>query len=199
MPLAGVAPSARFALHLVIHPSDASAACALASASVDASLQNTGWWNPLLELLYRRNAEIASCLVQDGLSLPVGDRHALPLARLLRGDLISFRELHHLIRREDRPPLARNRFWKRSGNLHANTSLVSFDGLKFQRTHQSFLFLEEGDKSHGIPKGSFLILNHDDQKIFNTFENAGARPCQILRAWSSLAHVMADLGVAGCP
>ena len=64
--------------------------------------------------------------------------------------------------------------WKRDGNLRADTSLAGFDGMKIQRADQSFLFLGDGDYDNDIPEGSLLVLNRDDRKIFDAFENAGA-------------------------
>ena len=66
------------------------------------------------------------------------------------------------------------KIWKRDGNLRADTSLAGFDGLKIQRADQSFLFLGDGDQAHDIPSGSLLVLNRDDHKIYDAFENAGA-------------------------
>ncbi|PNY16056.1 ankyrin repeat domain-containing protein 13c-like [Trifolium pratense] len=66
------------------------------------------------------------------------------------------------------------KIWKRDGNLRADTSLAGFDGLKIQRADQSFLFLGDGDNAHAVPSGSLLVLNRDDRKIFDAFENAGA-------------------------
>ncbi|PQQ18396.1 ankyrin repeat domain-containing protein 13B [Prunus yedoensis var. nudiflora] len=66
------------------------------------------------------------------------------------------------------------KIWKRDGNLRADTSLAGFDGLKIQRADQSFLFLGDGDQSHDVPSGSLLVLNRDDRKIFDAFENAGS-------------------------
>ncbi|KAK7264334.1 hypothetical protein RJT34_31941 [Clitoria ternatea] len=48
---------------------------------------------------------------------------------------------------------------------------AGFDGLKIQRTEQSFLSL--GDPVHDLPPGSLLVLNHDERKIFDAFENTG--------------------------
>lgn len=66
------------------------------------------------------------------------------------------------------------KIWKRDGNLRADTSLAGFDGFKIQRADQSFLFLGDGDRDFDVPPGSLLVLNHDDKKIFDAFENAGA-------------------------
>lgn len=66
------------------------------------------------------------------------------------------------------------RIWKCDGNLRADTSLAGFDGMKIQRADQSFLFLGDGDYENDIPEGSLLVLNRDDRKIFDAFENAGA-------------------------
>lgn len=66
------------------------------------------------------------------------------------------------------------RIWKRDGNLRADTSLAGFDGMKVQRADQSFLFFGDGEPSLNIPSGSLLVLNRDERKIFDAFENAGA-------------------------
>jgi hypothetical protein len=66
------------------------------------------------------------------------------------------------------------KIWKRDANLRADTTLAGFDGLKIQRADQSFLFLGDGDHAHSIPPGSLLVLNHDERKIFDAFESAGA-------------------------
>ncbi|KAK6932297.1 Ankyrin repeat domain-containing protein 13, partial [Dillenia turbinata] len=66
------------------------------------------------------------------------------------------------------------RIWKLNGNLRADTTLSGFDGLKIQRADQSFLFLGDGDDDLDIPCGSLLVLNRDERKIFNAFENAGS-------------------------
>lgn len=66
------------------------------------------------------------------------------------------------------------KIWKRDGNVRADTSLAGFDGLKIQRADQSFLFLGEGDGENGVPEGSLLVLNRDDRKIFDAFENSGS-------------------------
>lgn len=65
------------------------------------------------------------------------------------------------------------RIWKRDGNLRADTTLAGFDGMKIQRADQSFLFLGDGDFEKDIPEGSLIVLNRDDGKIFDAFENAG--------------------------
>lgn len=65
------------------------------------------------------------------------------------------------------------RIWKRDGNLRADTTLAGFDGMKIQRADQSFLFLGDGDPSKEIPEGSLIVLNRDEKKIIDAFENAG--------------------------
>ncbi|KAE8656533.1 arogenate dehydratase/prephenate dehydratase 1 [Hibiscus syriacus] len=85
--------------------------------------------------------------------------------------------LRNSVRREIAPSDT-YKIWKRDGNLRADTSLAGFDGLKIQRADQSFLFLGDGDHNHNIPCGSLLVLNHDDCKIFDAFENAGVPMCE---------------------
>lgn len=65
------------------------------------------------------------------------------------------------------------KIWKRDKNLHANRILAGFKGLKSHPIDQSFLFLGDGGVVTDIPVGSLLVLNRDDKKIFNAFENSG--------------------------
>ncbi|GFS29930.1 ankyrin repeat family protein [Actinidia rufa] len=61
-------------------------------------------------------------------------------------------------------------------SFHFESSIVpfvGFDGMKVQRADQSFLFLGDGEPTLDIPSGSLLVLNRDDRKIFDAFENAG--------------------------
>ncbi|XP_030457068.2 uncharacterized protein LOC115677956 isoform X2 [Syzygium oleosum] len=169
-------------LHLAVRLSDAAAARSLANAGADASLQNAAGWNPLQEALCRRNAEIASVLLEHHhRSAWCKWRRRLPrVIAVLRRMRDFYMEISFHFESSVIPfvgkiaPSDTYRIWKRDGNLRADTSLAGFDGLKIQRADQSFLFLGEGDQSHGVPEGSLLVLNHDNRKIFNAFENAGA-------------------------
>ncbi|PON95431.1 Ankyrin repeat domain-containing protein [Trema orientale] len=51
--------------------------------------------------------------------------------------------------------------------------MAGFDGLKTQRAYQSFLFLGDGDPIRNVAPESLLVLNRDDQKIFDMFDSAG--------------------------
>ncbi|KAK3433434.1 hypothetical protein EUGRSUZ_D01334 [Eucalyptus grandis] len=169
-------------LHLAVRLSDAAAARSLATAGADASLQNAAGWNPLQEALCRRNAEIASVLLEHHhRSAWCKWRRRLPrVIAVLRRMRDFYMEISFHFESSVIPfvgkiaPSDTYRIWKRDGNLRADTSLAGFDGLKIQRADQSFLFLGEGDQSHGVPEGALLVLNHDNRKIFNAFENAGA-------------------------
>jgi hypothetical protein len=55
---------------------------------------------------------------------------------------------------------------ERSTESHQNTA---------SSCSQSFLFLGDGHQSHDIPSGALLVLNREDRKIFDAFENAGAQ------------------------
>ncbi|KAI5447206.1 uncharacterized protein LOC127077948 [Lathyrus oleraceus] len=169
-------------LHLAVRLNDLSAAKALASAGADVSLHNAAGWNPLQEALCRRATEISAILVRHHHRLAWAKwRRRLPrLVAVLRRMRDFYMEISFHFESSVIPfvgkiaPSDTYKIWKRDGNLRADTSLAGFDGLKIQRADQSFLFLGDGDITHAVPSGSLLVLNRDDRKIFDAFENAGA-------------------------
>ncbi|XP_065879205.1 uncharacterized protein [Euphorbia lathyris] len=169
-------------LHLAVRLNDLFAARTLAAAGADVSLQNSSGWNPLQEALCRRSSEIASVLVRlHHRSAWAKWRRRLPrVIAVLRRMRDFYMEISFHFESSVIPfvgkiaPSDTYKIWKRDGNLRADTSLAGFDGLKIQRADQSFLFLGDGDDIHNVPPGSLLVLNRDDRKIFDAFENAGA-------------------------
>ncbi|XP_059624227.1 uncharacterized protein LOC132267166 [Cornus florida] len=169
-------------LHLAVRLNDAVAARTLAVAGADISLQNAIGWNALQEAVCRRCSEISVILLQHHhLSAWSKWRRRLPrLVAALRRMRDFYMEISFHFESSIVPfvgkiaPSDTYKIWKRDGNLRADTSLAGFDGLKIQRADQSFLFFGDGDPSHDIPSGSLLVLNRDDRKIFDAFENAGA-------------------------
>ncbi|KAG6695291.1 hypothetical protein I3842_09G090300 [Carya illinoinensis] len=169
-------------LHLAVRLNDAVSARALALAGADVSLQNSAGWNPLQEALVRRCSEISLILLrQHHRSAWAKWRRRLPrVIAVLRRMRDFYMEISFHFESSVIPfvgkiaPSDTYKIWKRDGNLRADTSLAGFDGLKIQRADQSFLFLGDGDQSHDIPSGALLVLNRDDRKIFDAFENAGA-------------------------
>ncbi|XP_050367759.1 uncharacterized protein LOC126786091 [Argentina anserina] len=169
-------------LHLAVRLNDAAAAKILASAGADASLQNAAGWNPLQEALCRRSSEIALVLLKlHHRSAWAKWRRRLPrVIAVLRRMRDFYMEISFHFESSVIPfvgkiaPSDTYKIWKRDGNLRADTSLAGFDGLKIQRADQSFLFLGDGDQAHDVPEGSLLVLNRDDRKIFDAFENAGS-------------------------
>ncbi|CAK7351275.1 unnamed protein product [Dovyalis caffra] len=169
-------------LHLAVRLNDLFAAKSLAAAGADVSLQNSAGWNPLQEALCRRYSEIALILLRlHHRSAWSKWRRRLPrLTAVLRRmrDFymgISFHFESSVIPFVNKlAPSDTYKIWKRDANLRADTTLAGFDGLKIQRADQSFLFLGDGDQAHSIPPGSLLVLNHDERKIFDAFESAGA-------------------------
>ncbi|XP_023517113.1 ankyrin repeat domain-containing protein 13C-like [Cucurbita pepo subsp. pepo] len=169
-------------LHLAVRLKDAFAARTLSSAGADISLQNSAGWNPLQEAMCRRSSDIALILLQvHHLAAWSKWRRRLPrVIAVLRRMRDFYMEISFHFESSVIPfvgkiaPSDTYRIWKRDGNLRADTSLAGFDGLKIQRADQSFLFLGDGDQSHDIPSGSLLVINRDDRKIFDAFENAGA-------------------------
>ncbi|PRQ28420.1 putative ankyrin repeat domain-containing protein [Rosa chinensis] len=169
-------------LHLAVRLNDAVSAKILASAGADVSLQNAAGWNPLQEALCRRSSEIALILLKlHHRSAWAKWRRRLPrVIAVLRRMRDFYMEISFHFESSVIPfvgkiaPSDTYKIWKRDGNLRADTSLAGFDGLKIQRADQSFLFLGDGDQAHDVPPGSLLVLNRDDRKIFDAFENAGS-------------------------
>ncbi|KAE8728831.1 autophagy-related protein 8C-like isoform X1 [Hibiscus syriacus] len=169
-------------LHLAVRLNDVVAAKTLVIAGADVSLQNAAGWNPLQEALCRRNSDIALVLLKlHHRSAWSKWRRRLPrVIAVLRRMRDFYMEISFHFESSVIPfvgkiaPSDTYKIWKRDGNLRADTSLAGFDGLKIQRADQSFLFLGDGDSLHNIPCGSLLVLNRDDHKIFDAFENAGA-------------------------
>ncbi|KAK8642202.1 hypothetical protein V6N13_011558 [Hibiscus sabdariffa] len=170
-------------LHLAVRLNDSVAATTLAAAGADVSLQNAAGWNPLQEALCRQSSEIALVLLKlHHRSAWCKWRRRLPrVIAVLRRMRDFYMEISFHFESSVIPfvgkiaPSDTYKIWKRDGNLRADTSLAGFDGLKIQRVDQSFLFLGDGNHHHNIPSGSLLVLNHDDCKIFDAFENAGVQ------------------------
>ncbi|XP_057764897.1 uncharacterized protein LOC130985795 [Salvia miltiorrhiza] len=170
-------------LHIAVRLNDAAVARALAAAGANISLQNAAGWNPLQEALLRRCPEIVAPLVQHHhLAAWSKWRRRLPrLVAALRRMRDFYMEISFHFESSIVPfvgkiaPSDTYKIWKRDGNLRADTSLAGYDGLKIQRANQSFLFLNDFSNSSSIdiPEGSLLILNHDEKKIYDAFENAG--------------------------
>ncbi|KAM7530800.1 hypothetical protein LguiB_034210 [Lonicera macranthoides] len=169
-------------LHLAVRINDAFAARTLATAGADISLQNAAGWNALQEAVCRRCSEIIKILVQHHhIAAWSKWRRRLPrLVAVLRRMRDFYMEISFHFESSIVPfvgkiaPSDTYKIWKREGNLRADTSLAGYDGLKIQRANQSFLFLGDGDRDLDVPPGSLLVLNHDDRKIFDAFETAGA-------------------------
>ncbi|KAM3285396.1 ankyrin repeat domain-containing protein 13C [Capsicum chacoense] len=169
-------------LHLAVRLNDVYAARLLAVAGADISLQNADGWNALQEAIMRRCSDVVSILVQHHhLSAWYKWRRRLPrLVAVLRRMRDFYMEIAFHFESSIVPfvgkfaPSDTYKIWKRDGNLRADTSLAGYDGLKVQRANQSFLFLGDGDRNSDIPAGSLLVLNHDDLKMYDAFENAGA-------------------------
>ncbi|CAH9059323.1 unnamed protein product [Cuscuta europaea] len=172
-------------LHLAVRLNDAFAAQTLAVAGADISLQNAAGWNPLQEAIVRRCSDIVATLVQHHhLSAWCKWRRRLPrLVAALQRMRDFYMEISFHFESSIVPfvgkmaPSDTYKIWKRDGNLRADTSLAGYDGLKIQRANQSFLFFgdgPDGETKSDIPVGSLLVLNHDDRKIYDAFENAGS-------------------------
>ncbi|XP_028054863.1 ankyrin repeat domain-containing protein 13C isoform X1 [Camellia sinensis] len=169
-------------LHLAVRLNDVFAARTLAGSGADISLQNAAGWNALQEAMCRRCSDVAVVLLQYQHRAAWSKwRRRLPrLIAVLRRMRDFYMEISFHFESSIVPfvgkiaPSDTYKIWKRDGNLRADTSLAGFDGMKVQRADQSFLFLGDGEPSLDIPSGSLLVLNHDDRRTFDAFENAEA-------------------------
>lgn len=169
-------------LHLAVKLDDLRAARALAGAGADVSLQNEAGWNALQEAVCTRRGQIAVALLRHHHAAAWAKwRRRLPrlLAALRRMPDFYMEMSFHF--ESSLLPFARHfapsdtyRIWKRDADLRADTSLAGFDGLKVHRAEQSFLFLGDGDAARRLPPGTLLVLNRDERRVFDAFENAGA-------------------------
>ncbi|KAF9621041.1 hypothetical protein IFM89_015863, partial [Coptis chinensis] len=181
-------------LHLAVRLNDNFSAKSLAAAGADVSLQNAAGWNPLQEAVCRRSSEISLTLLRyHHKSAWAKWRRRLPrlvavLSRMRDFYMeISFHFESSLVPFVGKiAPSDTYKIWKRGSDLRADTSLAGFDGLKIQRSNQSFVFLGEGDANFNLPSGALLVLNRDERKIFNAFENAEApmTDSEISEFWS---------------
>ncbi|WVY95484.1 hypothetical protein V8G54_034572 [Vigna mungo] len=188
-------PARETPLHLAVRLRDPVSAEILMAAGADWSLQNEHGWSALQEAVCTREEAIAMIIA----------RHYQPLAwakwcrRLPRivasasriRDFymeISFHFESSVIPFIGRiAPSDTYRIWKRGSNLRADMTLAGFDGLRIQRSDQTFLFLGEGyvaeEGNLTLPPGSLIALSHKEKEITNALEGAGTQPTE-----SEVAH-----------
>ncbi|KAL5136123.1 Ankyrin repeat domain-containing protein 13B [Glycine soja] len=188
-------PGRETPLHLAVRLRDPVSAEILMAAGADWSLQNEHGWSALQEAVCTREEAIAMIIA----------RHYQPLAwakwcrRLPRivasasriRDFymeISFHFESSVIPFIGRiAPSDTYRIWKRGSNLRADMTLAGFDGLRIQRSDQTFLFLGEGyvaeEGNFTLPPGSLIALSHKEKEITNALEGAGTQPTE-----SEVAH-----------
>ncbi|XP_047317693.1 ankyrin repeat domain-containing protein 13C-like [Impatiens glandulifera] len=174
-------PNRETPLHLAVRLNDVFVTQILTSAGANISLQNASGWNALQEAIMRRCSDVAAVLLHyQHLDAWYKWRRRLPrIIAALRRMRDFYMEITFHFESSIVPfvgkiaPSDTYKIWKTDGNLRADTSLAGFDGMKVQRADQSFLFLGDGDADHGIPSGSLLVINRDERKIFDAFENAG--------------------------
>ncbi|KAJ1413855.1 Ankyrin repeat [Sesbania bispinosa] len=183
-------PGRETPLHLAVRIRDPVSAEILMAAGADWSLQNENGWSALQEAVCTREEAIAMIIA----------RHYQPLAwakwcrRLPRivasaGRIRDFyMEITFHFESSVIPFIGRiapsdtYRIWKRGSNLRADMTLAGFDGLRIQRSDQTFLFLGEGyapeDGNLTLPPGSLIALSHKEKEITNALEGAGTQPTE---------------------
>ncbi|OIW21622.1 hypothetical protein TanjilG_06772 [Lupinus angustifolius] len=183
-------PGRETPLHLAVRLKDPVSAEILMAAGADWSLQNEHGWSALQEAVCNREETIAMTIA----------RHYQPLAwakwcRRLPRIVASanrirdfYMEITFHFESSVIPFIGRiapsdtYRIWKRGSNLRADMTLAGFDGLRIQRSDQTFLFLGEGyaseDGNVTVPPGSLLVLSHKEKEITNALEGAGTQPTE---------------------
>ncbi|CAM8925443.1 hypothetical protein QQ045_022323 [Rhodiola kirilowii] len=185
-------------LHLAVQLRDPISAEILMAGGADWSLQNENGWSALQEAVCTREETIAMIIA----------RHYQPLAwakwcRRLPRIVCSanrirnfYMEISFHFESSVIPFIGRiapsdtYRIWKRGSNLRADMTLAGFDGLRIQRSDQTFLFLGEGYCSENgnvsLPPGSLIVLSHKEKEITNALEGAGVQPTE-----AEVAHEVA--------
>ncbi|KAE9616092.1 hypothetical protein Lal_00017430 [Lupinus albus] len=183
-------PGRETPLHLAVRLKDPVSAEILMATGADWSLQNEHGWSALQEAVCNREEAIAMIIA----------RHYQPLAwakwcRRLPRIVASanrirdfYMEITFHFESSVIPFIGRiapsdtYRIWKRGSNLRADMTLAGFDGLRIQRSDQTFLFLGEGyaseDGNVTVPPGSLLVLSHKEKEITNALEGAGTQPTE---------------------
>jgi hypothetical protein len=183
-------PSRETPLHLAVRLRDHVSAEILMAAGADWSLQNEHGWSALQEAVCTREEAIAMIIA----------RHYQPLAwakwcRRLPRIVASatrirdfYMEITFHFESSVIPFIGRiapsdtYRIWKRGSNLRADMTLAGFDGLRIQRSDQTFLFLGDGytseDGNLTLPHGSLLALSHKEKEVTNALEGAGTQPTE---------------------
>ncbi|KEH24593.1 putative ankyrin repeat domain-containing protein [Medicago truncatula] len=183
-------PGRETPLHLAVRLRDHVSAEILMAAGADWSLQNEHGWSALQEAVCTREEAIAMIIA----------RHYQPLAwakwcRRLPRIVASatrirdfYMEITFHFESSVIPFIGRiapsdtYRIWKRGSNLRADMTLAGFDGLRIQRSDQTFLFLGEGytseDGNLTLPHGSLLALSHKEKEVTNALEGAGTQPTE---------------------
>eukprot|EP01018_Ginkgo_biloba_P009253 Gb_34983 [translate_table: standard] len=181
-------PNRETPLHVAVRMGDAVSAELLMEAGADWSLQNEQGWNCLQEAVCCRVEEIVTVIM----------RHYQPTAwakwcrRLPR--LVSamnrMRDFYMEISFEFESlvipfvsriaPSDTYRIWKRGSNLRVDMTLAGFDGFRFQRSPQSFLFFGQGSQDGEYPSGSLLILSHDDKVITDALADVNTLPTEAM-------------------
>jgi hypothetical protein len=183
-------PGRETPLHLAVRLRDHVSAEILMAAGADWSLQNEHGWSALQEAVCTREEAIAMIIA----------RHYQPLAwakwcRRLPRIVASatrirdfYMEITFHFESSVIPFIGRiapsdtYRIWKRGSNLRADMTLAGFDGLRIQRSDQTFLFLGDGytseDGNLTLPHGSLLALSHKEKEVTNALEGAGTQPTE---------------------
>ena len=177
-------PGRETALHLAVKMGDAVAAEILMASGIDWSLQNEQGWSALQEAVCSREDAIAMVIMRyyQPMAWAKWCRRVPRVISAMNTMRDFYMELTFHFESSVIPFIGRiapsdtYRIWKRGSNLRADMTLAGFDGLRIQRSDQSFLFLGEGSPDGKIPPGSLCMLNHKEKEIMNALARAGTQP-----------------------
>ncbi|MCO5607583.1 hypothetical protein L7F22_061780 [Adiantum nelumboides] len=173
-------PGRETPLHLAVRLEDATAAEILMSAGADYSLQNEKGWSSLQEAIGTRQDAIARIIVKHYQSLGWAKwcRRLPRIVAAMNRMRDFYMEVSFNFESSVIPLIARAapsdtyRIWKHGPNLRTDMTLSGFDGLKIERSGQTFLFLGEGSQEERLPAGSLCLLDHKTKVVSNALDEA---------------------------
>ncbi|KAH7288991.1 hypothetical protein KP509_31G052600 [Ceratopteris richardii] len=173
-------PGRETPLHLAVKLGDPTAVEILMLAGADCSLQNEKGWSSLQEAICSRQDAVAKIIVKhyQRLGWAKWCRRLPQIVSAMSRMRDFYMELSFNFESSVIPLIARMapsdtyRIWKRGPNLRTDMTISGFDGLKMQRTGQTFLFLGRGSEDGRLPAGSLCVLDHKTKTIADALDGA---------------------------
>ncbi|GBG64952.1 hypothetical protein CBR_g48701 [Chara braunii] len=171
-------------LHLAVRLVDPQAVELLMAAGADVSLQNEAGWTALQEAVCNGEQGIATIIMRH-YQVQAWAKWCRRLPRLsatMKRMRDFYMEVTWNFESSVIPFIGRiapsdtYRIWKRGAALRADMTLAGFDGLRIQRSEQTFLFLGEGSKDGRLPPGTVCMLAHKEKEAVDALEGVGSQP-----------------------